>query len=157
MKAPESIEAALSRLMPTALSGEGLHSIETMLDELAGVEPEETISGESPAPRWRWLAPTGIAACAAILASLVMDARDEPVADLPAGLSARSGILLVDHSERIEEVADEGWTSDPGGAAMKVVWVRAIEEVSFRDERTGIIVHVTQPREEMVFTPITAF
>jgi hypothetical protein len=159
MKAPDPIEVALSRLMPAALSDEGQRSIEAMLDELAAEDGPPEIVGESATVprRWRWLAPTGAAAAAVVLASFVTDSsRNGAVADLPASFSG-ADIVLIGESDRVEDMSDEGWATNADGSVMKAVRVRVIEESSLRDERTGIIVQVTQPREEMVLTPISAF
>ncbi len=158
MQAPDSIEAALSRLMPAALSVEGQRTIEEMLDELAAPAVSEDRPAIKAKPSWGWLVPTAIAAAAVIIAHLVTDAgRVGPVADLPATDFSGTDIVLVGESDHIEEMTAEGWTSDPDGTAMKAVRIRVIEESSLRDGRTGIVVRVTQPRDEVVLMPVTAF
>jgi hypothetical protein len=46
---------------------------------------------------------------------------------------------------------------DPDGAAMQAVRVRVVEANTLRDEETGIVVQVSEPREEMVLTPVSVF
>jgi len=157
MRQPESIEDMLSRLMPVAISESGQRSLDAMLDELAGEDPVVA----QPVPRKNFLPyllpPVGIAAAAALAFFL------------PAGSSQRHeitstkpkieapGIFLLGETDRIENLRDEGWFADPQGSAMQAVRVRVVEENTLRDEQTGIIFQVTEPREELIFTPVTAF
>ena len=46
-------------------------------------------------------------------------------------------------------ISDEGLYVDSGGSAVRKVRVRVVEESQIRDEETGIIVMLTEPREEM--------
>ncbi len=158
MPAPESIEAALARLMPPALSGDGQASIDAMLDELA-----DAGSAATPAPRPRQGVPgfvmaSGIAAALAALAAVWLtpsgaeDAAPAAAAHVPA-----SGLVLVGEADRVEEMTDAGWLTGPGGQAMEAVRVRLVEQNIFRDEQTGMILSVSEPREEILLTPITAF
>jgi hypothetical protein len=59
--------------------------------------------------------------------------------------------------DRVEAMSDEGWVADPDGAAMQAVRVRVVEANTLRDEATGIVVQVSDPREEMILTPVTVF
>ena len=54
-------------------------------------------------------------------------------------------------------MADEGWVVDEDGAAMQAVRVRVVEANTLRDELTGIVVQVADPREEMILTPVSTF
>lgn len=175
MQAPESIETALVRLMPPGLSEAGQCSINAMLDELAGINPaaaEETaaVVPAPPARRIRrlapgWIAASGIAAALALVASL----RTGPLADdvhLAAVISQQppvqvgipaSGLVLVGEFDHIEAMTDEGWLADPDGVTMEATRIRVVEGNTFLDEETGVLVQVSEPREEIFLTPITAF
>jgi hypothetical protein len=164
MPAPNQIETALARLMPPALSQAGQRAIEAMLDELAATLPEQAAQ-VAVKPRWvrRLGVPLGIAAgmAAAIAALVVLGPRQVPeppplAVARPAG-EVESGLVLVGESDRIEAMSDEGWVADPDGAAMQAVRVRVVEANTLRDEETGIVVQVSDPREEMILTPISMF
>ncbi len=153
MQSPEikSIEAALSRLMPPALSQGCLEEIETMIDELAGPEPEKIVSISSH----HWSIGLGIAAAiGAVCAIFPMTQRtlESPMAAIPL-----PGFVLVSESDRVQSVTDEGWQEYPDGSAMHAVSFSAIEESKVLDEETGMIVQISVPREEIVFNPIHSF
>lgn len=152
MHEKDSVETILARLMPPALSVSGQRGIEDMLDELSGaavVQPPAR-SGFRP------FIITGIAAC---LAAALVIPRLMPAAP-PAGATAAPAVpefLLVGESGRIETMTDEGWREIPDGSAMRALRVRVIEENSLFDEETGIVMQVSQPREELLLMPISAF
>ena len=159
MQAPNPIEAALSRLMPPALSESAQRSIEAMLDELAAGAPED-YTRVPVKPRWaRFAVPVGIAATLAGLIALVPQktALTPPLAMQRPTVAVGSGLELLGESDRIEAMSDEGWVADPDGAAMQAVRVRVIEANTLRDKDTGIVVQVSDPRDEMIFTPVTMF
>ena len=159
MQAPNPIEAALSRLMPPALSESAQHSIEAMLDELAADAPEQTRRISNKSWRARLAVPVGIAAALAALVALLPRHAGvtPPLATHRPALEADSGLELVGESDRIETMSDEGWMADPDGTAMQAVRVRVVEANTLRDEETGIVVQVSDPRDEMIFMPVTVF
>jgi hypothetical protein len=159
MQAPDPIETVLARLMPPALSESGQQAIEAMLDELAAAAPAIPASVPVRSRFVRFAVPLGIAAALAALAALVP--RHEPIT-IPsaAGQAAPvtgSGLVLVGESDRIEAMSDEGWLADPEGDAMQAVRVRVVEANTLRDEETGIVVQVSDPREEVILMPVTVF
>ncbi|MEO0018363.1 MAG: hypothetical protein RLZZ522_1646 [Verrucomicrobiota bacterium] len=161
MQTPDLIEAALSRLMPPALSESGQRSIEAMLDELAAAAPA------AARPRFKLslvalAVPLGIAA--ALVAWFSLAPREVPapvVATLaitpPVAVESASRLLLVREFGRVESVSDEGWMSDPDGEAMAAVRVRVVEANTFQDEDSGIVVQVSDPRDEVILTPVSVF
>ena len=161
MQAPNQIEAALSRLMPPALSEGAQRSIEAMLDELAAASPDAAPRGRAKPRRSRFVVPFGIAAALAALLAIQMPRRGGDTLPLalerPATAQTASGLELLGESDRIEAMSDEGWVADPDGSAMQAVRVRVVEANTLRDEETGIVVQVSDPREEMIFTPVTMF
>ncbi len=154
MQAPDPIEIILARLMPSAMSQDGESEIGAMIDDLAGPE----IVGISSSP-WlsRWIISGGMAAVfAGLLAALPViqsTSRGQSVAALTAPL----GIVLVSMSDRIESMTDEGWQESSDGSAMHALRLSAVEENSVRDEETGMVVQISEPREEILLTPISAF
>ena len=60
-------------------------------------------------------------------------------------------------SDRIESMTDEGWQEDSDGSAMRAMRLRVVEENSVLDEETGIVMQVSEPREEILLMPVSAF
>ena len=166
MQTPDSIEAALSRLMPPALSDSGQRSIEAMLDELAVTAPSAAAIRRRRV-RGLWLfIPTGIAAALAAIAGLALQPEPGPApvaaADpVPAATAVAEepapGLVLVSESSRVEQLSDEGLVGNPDGEAMRAVRCRVVDANTFRDEETGIVVQVTEPREETILMPVSIF
>lgn len=157
MYQPESIEEMLSRLMPPALSEEGQRSIDEMLDELCGEEVAEI--PEKRKPSWKIAAPVGIAAAAALAFGIpFFSPREKPAEPVVAvAQPAVPQIVLVGETDRIERATDEGLVADSRGQTLQAVRVRAVKENTFQDGSTGIIFHVSRPREELVLSPVNEF
>jgi hypothetical protein len=160
VKPPESIEDMLSRLMPVAISESGQRSLDAMLDELAGEEAAPEAPAAAPRGKNFWiyaLPPVGIAAAAALAFFMPLGSspREQVTSVLPK--VDAPGIFLLGETDRIETLTDEGWLADPHGAAMQAVRVRVVEENTLRDEKTGIVFQISEPREELILTPVTAF
>jgi len=155
MQAPElsSIEAALARLMPPAMSEEARISIESMIDKLA----EETTPVKSAGMAYL-KAISGIAALLALVAAVTLF-RDDAGSTLAATEYETYPPLLelMGESDRIESLESEGWFADPDGGAMHAVRIRMVEENSLRDTETGIVMQISEPREEMLLMPVSVF
>ena len=144
-----SVETILARLMPPALSVKSQHDIEKMLDELAGRAESHEPADHSLR---RWIIGGGIAACLAAVFTI------PSLVTPPAAVSVPPPeFLLVGESDRIESMTDEGWREVADGSAMRAMRVRVVEESSLFDEVTGIVMQVSQPREELLLMPISAF
>ena len=149
MQAPDPIEAVLARLMPPGLSQQGQVEIEAMIGELAGPE-------SSRGPSWfiRCAIGGGIAAA---IGALIAVFPTQPAARPFAVVEADRGYSLVSGSDRIESMTDEGWQEDADGLAMHTLRLKAIEENEVRDERSGMVVLISEPREEILSIPVNAF
>lgn len=159
MPALEPIEAALARLMPPAFSDDGQRGIEAMLDELAGDRNDAKPSRSGIRRPGPWLIGTGIAAAIGVLWAVMPSARNDshPVAVAIRSNASSSGLVLVSESSRVESMTDEGWREDADGAAMQALRLNVVDENSVRDEETGMIVRISEPREEILLTPVSAF
>jgi len=146
----QSVETILARLMPPALSTAAQQDIEAMLDGLAG--PSVKIPAKSS---WRWIIGSSIAAALAAVLAVphVIDSAKQEV------VTARvlPEFLLVGQSDRIESMTDEGWHEVADGSAMRAMRMRVVEENSLFDEETGIVMRISEPREELLLMPISAF
>ncbi|MEO7099798.1 MAG: hypothetical protein ABI162_10585 [Luteolibacter sp.] len=154
----DEIEAALARLMPPALSQGCQLEIEAMFDELAGPEVvmEMPVAGRS---YQRWVMVGGIAAAVAAVAAIfpITNSAVAPLAKALSAVDAPSGLVLVGESDRVESMTDEGWQENSDGAAVHAVRLNVVAENSLQDKETGIIMRVSEPREEILLTPISAF
>lgn len=171
MQKPDSIEDILSRLMPPALSVEGQKSIEAIMDELAGktgnslavvssAPGKASVPVEMPSPWFRRTLAGGIAAAVAGLAALAIPMGQRPDQAQVAATATQESppeFVLVSESDRIESSTDEGWVEDSDGMAMRALRLNVVEENSIRDEETGIVMQVSEPREEILLMPISAF
>lgn len=150
MQAPDPIETIMARLMPPALSEECQFEIETLIDDLAGPENVVGISWLT-----RCVIGGGIAAAIGALCAVIPMIHDAPQPHV--AVTSPSGFSLVSESDRIESVTDEGWQESADGSAMHAVRLSAVEEDNVRDEESGMVVQITEPREEILLMPISAF
>jgi hypothetical protein len=158
MQAPDPIETILARLMPPALSEGCAADLGEMLDELAGGETAVAVPPRKPSP-WRWAAAGGIAAGVGALVAIF---PLHPKAGAP-GKSAQTapdpsaGLVLISESDRIEAISDDGWREDAQGAAMRSIRLHYVEENKVRDKESGMIMRITEPREEVLLVPVDSF
>lgn len=154
MQAPDPIETILARLMPPALSQQCQSEIETVIDDLAGPENVVGISWLT-----RCVIGGGIAAAIGALCAvfpMIQRSSNSQVA-VTSSAESPSGLVLVSESDRIESVTDEGWREDSEGSAMHAVRLRAVQENNVRDEETGMVVRISEPREEILMMPVSEF
>lgn len=155
MPAPDPIETALARLMPTSLSVSGQRSIEEMLDGLAGEAQAVPVKAHRFSRSLIGLA-TAAAIAAVFAVPTFFESKVSATAQVPSATPVR-GVEWVNQSDRVESMTDDGWVAGPDGAAMQAVRVRVVGENTLRDRETGYTVRVSEPREEMVLMPVSAF
>lgn len=157
MHKPDPVETILARLMPAALSDEGQLGMEAMLDELAGGAAVEVIPLK---PWFRRPFAGGIAAAgiaAALLLPLSISRTPVPAPVVSAEQKPAPGFVLVSESGSVESMSEEGWQEDADGLAMRTMRLRVVEENQLLDEETGIVMLVSQPRDEYLLTPVSTF
>jgi hypothetical protein len=159
MQAPDPIETILARLMPPAMSQAAQQDMEAMIDDLAGSAVENVIP--HPSGNWfvRSLIGGGIAAAIGAMAAVFPLAPGTPGSRMTLGPPAypSSGLVLISGSDRVESMTDEGWQESVDGSVMHALRLKAVEESSVRDEETGIVLKISEPREEILLTPISSF
>lgn len=156
MHKPDPVETILARLMPAALSDEGQLGIEAMIDELAG--PSAEIIAIKPwfrRPLTGGIAAAGIAA--ALLLPLALPRSTAKSGMTTVGQETPPGIVLVGETGSIKSMSEEGWQEDSDGSAMRTLRLRVVEENSLLDEETGIVMQVSEPREEYLLMPVSTF
>lgn len=152
----QSVEKILSRLMPPALSEAGQREIEAMLEDLAGPAVARS-SAVQPRPLM-WPLVGGIAA--AIVALAVLSHSFKPAAPSVTARTATTDappFELVGESDRVEAIRDDGWREGPEGSAMRAMRLRVVEENSLLDHETGIVMRISEPRDELLLMPVSAF
>jgi hypothetical protein len=157
MQAPDPIETILARLMPPALSQAGQSGIESMLDELAGPEAEKMVPVSSG--KRKILAVVGGGIAAAVAGLLALAPGDDGISSPPAAAATQimPEFMLVSESDRVESMTDEGWQEDSGGSAMHALRLVAVEENQVKDTESGMVVLISETREEILFSPISSF
>ncbi|QTN33750.1 hypothetical protein HZ994_15995 [Akkermansiaceae bacterium] len=141
--------------MPAGLSCAAQSEIESRLEELCG---DGKLSAAATPGFSRWIAAAGIAA--ALVCGFALFPRDGAVPQsvkIPDNIAEEPEFVVLNESDRVEEVRDEGLFVDSGGSAVRKVRVRFIGERRVRDEETGIVVTLLEPREEMFLLPVSTF
>jgi hypothetical protein len=160
MHKPNPVETILARLMPPALSPAGQHEIEAMLDSLAGASAP-TAPVNSASVIWpRRMISGGIAAAGVAAAWLFpLTTPPSPVSWAETALvsGAPAELVLVGESDRIESMTDEGVQENSDGSTMRALRLSVVEENSLLDEETGIVMQVSEPREEILLMPVSTF
>lgn len=157
MQAPDPIETILARLMPPALSQDCQLELDEMIDELAGPATTNVVAISSGRSLTRWMVVGGIAAAlAGLIAVFPLDHGSSNPAMVEKAKSP-AGFVLVSESDRIESMTDEGWQEGSDGSAMHALRLSAVEVNNVRDTESGMLVVISEPREEILYTPISAF
>lgn len=162
MKPAEQIEESLKRLAPAALSERASESIGSMIDSLATADADEADEQiESITPRRGWHRPvawSGIAA--AVVLGLVFAWSQRPQDPGPVAQSdgmAVPGFEWVGRTDHVGELEDGGLLADESGRVHRVVRYQVIEEEVIRDGRSGAMMRVTGPRDELMLVPVSTF
>lgn len=155
MRDSENVEEILARLMPAALGVESTRGIEDELDALAARDI-------STAGRFgkvvRWIgASAGVAAIFCLALFFVPERASSPVAGHVAANAPVNRLEVVRSAELVRSVSDEGWKEQEDGTAVHALRLNVVGEKVLRDAETGIVVKVSQPREEWILTPVTSF
>jgi len=162
MKPAEQIEESLKRLAPTALSQRASESIGSMIDSLAASDADEADEQiESITHRRGWSGPVAWSAIAAavvlgaVFAWSLRPGDPGPVAK-PDKVTV-PGFEWVGRTDHVGELEDGGFMADESGRMHRLVRYRVIEEEVVRDGRSGAMMKVTGPREELMLVPVSTF
>ena len=162
MKPAEQIEESLKRLAPAALSERASESIGSMIDSLATSDADEADEQiESITGRRGWRGPaawSGIAA--AVVIGVVFSWSQRPDEAGPVAQPdqmAVPGFEWVGRTDQVGELEDGGLLADESGRVHRMVRYQVIEEEVVRDGRSGAMMRVTGPREELMLVPVSTF
>ncbi|TAG11300.1 MAG: hypothetical protein EAZ42_01110 [Verrucomicrobia bacterium] len=152
------IEALMSRLMPPSISKSSEESMHAMIDGLAKNLPSQPV----PQTSNRKVQVAGIsAAAAAVLGvlglSIWMNGHAPAGKIFQAQAAKPPSMTLLAESDHIQSMTDDGLYQDANGSVMRALRMNVLEENRLQDQLTGIIVHISQPREEILYMPVSAF
>lgn len=163
MHKPDPVETILARLMPPALSEAGQRDIAAMLDELemAGAPTPQPVPARPVSPVVRFRRPLIGGLAAAVAAAAVAWPLVFPPSPAPAATTSTEDhapeMVLVSESGSIRSMSDDGWREDADGSAMRALHLSVVEENKLFDEETGIVMLVSEPREELLLMPVSTF
>lgn len=150
----EDIEKALLRLMPVAVNQDAQDRMDLMLDELAANEELVRFDFRKSV---KWLAGGGIAAAFSLGVYFTLPHEETEGSPVSEQTDRQPDLVFLSESDRVEGFSDEGLFVDTGGSAVRKVSIRVVGESRIRDEETGIVVMLTEPREEMYMVPVSTF
>jgi hypothetical protein len=139
------IEAALTRLMPTALSQGAQLDIEEMIDELAGCEAQPAAKRFFPRTTMSWMRNGGIAAAFCACSLLYSQANADICWD------------SVTPESDIEEMSLEGMREGDDGSALEALSLDKERTSIVLDKWSGMMIQVSEKSEETLLTPVSAF
>ncbi|MFK7851597.1 MAG: hypothetical protein AB8D78_11530 [Akkermansiaceae bacterium] len=157
-KTPAEIEKMLEGLMPVSLSSSLVEESEASFDRLA-----KTKNSHKALNRKREI--LVLTSCIVTLlvlggGALMFNFFYENSGQKMTELSFHdldTEFVFLEKEDRIEEVHDEGLFINSDGTPVRRIRVRMIGEQSLRDEATGIVMELTEPREETYLVPVTKF
>jgi hypothetical protein len=149
------IEAALARLMPTALSQGAQLDIEEMIDELAGPESKKVVKLISKLGTKYWQIGGGIAAAIAALCALF------PIANRSSGLndiavSAPKQVLLS-KSDCVKASTNEGRRESSDGSVVQEFGVDNVSVSSMLDIPSGMEIHFNEMSCATLIVPVSRY
>lgn len=171
MHRPDTIEDILSRLIPPALSESGQARVEAMIDEIAALPappcqqtqafhwhiPDPLSSPSRPQIRWRIVG--GIAAAAITLGALLAVQYQTSPSSSVATIRrpAAPALSLLEESGRVDDASNAGTVEESDGTSLQAWRYHVTENDRMKDRETGLVVEVSQPRDEFLLMPVSAF
>lgn len=139
------VEAALARLMPTALSQGAQLDIEEMIDGLAGCETQPAAKRFFPRAMIRWMRNGGIAAAFCVCSLPYPKANADIFWD------------SVTPESDTEEISLEGMREGDDGSALEALSLDKKRVSIVLDKWSGMMIQVSEESEETLLTPVSAF
>ena len=178
----QSIEDKLSQLIPSSVSEEGQMKMEDTIDELAGssfdvaeiatsvdssqdslLQAGTEVTGGSSWP-WKAAAAIALLAVPAVMlewGSSLFDAvppSSLAVIDPVSEALGSSPLVVLKTTNRVDGLEDDGLILPLDGSAPHYRYrYHVIDEERVLDEKTGTVITLCQPRQEVVTVPVTRF
>lgn len=141
------IEAALARLMPTALSQGTQLDIEGMIDELADCQTQPAAKRFFPRAMMRSIRNGGIAAAFCACSLLYSQANADVFFDS----------VILDRPFDIEEVSVEGMREGDDGSALEALSLDKERMSIVLDKWSGMMIQVSEESTETLLIPVSDF
>jgi hypothetical protein len=152
----EDVEVILARLMPSSLSQQAHEAMERIVDPSSSCKPMDS-SAAGKIARLPWKSLGGMAAALALVTWAATGQAERKNGTTMTPAQHTKDIILLGESDRVEDMVDEGWQSFDDGSAMHAMRVQLVGESQYRDEETGILVTISEPREEIILMPVSTF
>lgn len=175
----QSIEDKLSQLIPSSVSEEGQMKMEESIDELADsssnvAETATPVASSEDAPRqtgkgssfWPWK----VAAAIVLLVVPAVMFKWNPssvdslsptslaVTDPVSEVWGSSELVILKATNRVDGLEEDGLILPLDGSGPHYRYrYHVIDEERVRDEKTGTVITLRQPRQEVVTVPVTQF
>jgi len=177
----QSIEDKLSQLIPSSVSEEGQMKMEDTIDELvdssfdlaeiatvqdATQDSLRQASTGTSLSSWPWKAAAAIALLAvpAVMFEWKSSLFDSvppsslAVIDPVSEVFGSSQLVVLKTTNRVDGLEDDGLILPLDGSAPHYRYrYHVIDEERVLDEKTGIVITLRQPRQEVVTVPVTQF
>jgi len=162
----QSMEEKLNGLLPPSISEQGQSRMEDVIDQLAGLEAAEIVqTAGSDDKAWPSSGSWKVAAALALLAVPVVMflTKEEPlssIAQLDSSTELRdlSALVVLSSINRIDGREDDGLIIPENGSSPHYRYrYHVTDEEQVRDDETGTVITLRQPRQEVVTIPVTQF
>ncbi len=168
----QSIEDKLNSLVPPSISEHGQSRMEDAIDQLAGLEQAGPSKiDEMPATltkKWNkgnggggWKAAAALALLAVPVVMFLNKEESAPsIAHLDSGTEVvnLSELVVLRSMNRIDGREDDGLIIPVNGSSPHYRYrYRVTDEEQVRDDETGTVITLRQPRQEIVTIPVTRF
>jgi len=168
----QSIEDKLNGLLPPSISEQGQSLMGDAIDQLAGLETAEIAKAVESANRpwpssesWKaggsWKAAAALALLALPVVIFLNKEESSPsVARLDSGGETLhlSELVVLSSINRVDGREDDGLIIPENGSSPHYRYrYRVTDEEQVRDDETGTVITLRQPRQEIVTIPVTQF
>jgi len=102
----------------------------------------------------------GIAAAAAItLAALIVGQYQTAPPSTIATVTRpiKPSLTLLEETGRVDDASNAGTVEESDGTSLQAWKYHVVEKDRMKDRATGLVVEVSQPRDEFLLMPVSAF
>lgn len=151
-----SIENKLHGLIPPTMSEEGQQRLETTIDELSGETTERTSFFQPD----KWSVAAAVIVSVSLTCTLLYFSNQpsSEVVTLNKDTATNSNMILLTSTNRIDYRQDDGLILPTDGNFPHYRYrYQVTDEERVRDPKSGTIITLRQPREEIITVPVTQF
>lgn len=163
----DALEQRLRAIAPRDVSSAAMQRCDETIDALAdGAAGKRTGTAGEQAARsalrpWAWASAAAVVVGAAVWLPALWDADDAPALAAghdPSSGTGAPGFVLLKSTNRVDGHEDDGLIIPTDGSAPHYRHrYHIVDEEQVRDEKTGTVVTLRQPRQEVIRVPVTQF